>query len=189
VASSSTAQTTVAEPYVAALFALAREANALDTIAQELAQLAELSGASAEFGRLIADPTIAPAAKAETVVGILKSAKASDLTQRFVERVALNGRLDALPVMSRLFNEKLAEERNELHVQITSAKTLSAAQQKQLADSLAKATGKTVVPNVTIDPSLIAGLVIRAGSRMLDYSLQGKLRQMALALQPSRFTA
>lgn len=188
-ASHSTEHALIAEPYVTALFDLAREANALDTVAQELAQLAELSGASAEFARLTADPTISPTAKAEAVSAILKGAKASELTQRFMARVALGGRLEALPTMYRLFIEKLAGERGELHVQITSAKPLSLTQQKQLAESLAKSTGKTIVPSVTVDPSLIAGLVIRAGSRMIDYSLQGKLRQMALALQPSRITA
>jgi F-type H+-transporting ATPase subunit delta len=189
VATHSTDDTLIAEPYVAALFDLARDAGAFDAVAQELGQLAELSASSAEYRRLIDDPTIPPATKAEAVSSILAAAKASDLTQRFMARVARNGRLGALPVMHRLFIEKLAEERGELHVQITSARALTLTQQKQLTESLAKATGKTVVPSVTVDDSLIAGLIIRAGSRMLDYSLQGKLRQMAMALQSSRITA
>jgi F-type H+-transporting ATPase subunit delta len=187
VAAHSTEHTLIAEPYVSALFSLARDAGAFDVVAQELGQLASLTAMDATFRRMVADPTIPPATKANAVRSLLSSGKASDLTVRFVERVALNGRLAALPTMHRLFIEKLADERGELHVQITSAKALSAAQQKELSASLAKATGKTIVPNVTIDPSLIAGLVIHAGSRMLDYSLQGRLRQMALALQPSRF--
>lgn len=187
VATHSTEHTLIAEPYVSALFSLARDAGAFDVVAQELGQIASMSALDATFRRMVADPTIPPATKASTVRNLLSGAKASDLTIRFVERVALNGRLAALPTMHRLFIAKLAEERGELHVHITSAKALSASQQKELSASLAKATGKTIVPNVTIDPSLIAGLVIHAGSRMLDYSLQGRLRQMALALQPSRF--
>lgn len=188
-ATHSTDDTLIAQPYVTALFDLARDAGALDVVAQELGQLAELSVTSQEFRCLVDDPTIPAATKAKTVSGILASAKASDLTQRFMARVALNGRLSVLGAMHRLFIEKLAEERGELHVQITSARALTAAQQKQLTESLAKSTGKTIVPSVTVDEALIAGLIIRAGSRMLDYSLQGKLRQMALALQPSRLTA
>lgn len=184
-ASHSTDQTQIAQPYATALFALAEENNALDLVAGELAQWAELAVSHAEFSALAANPTISSAQKAAIVADINKGAKASPLIQKLLHRLALNGRLATLPSLYRLYMEKLALARGELHVTITSAKDLSAAQQKALSASLAKATGKTIVPHLLVDPALLGGLVIRAGSRLLDYSLQGRLRQMALALQPN----
>ena len=185
VASHSTELSLIAAPYVTALFALAKEADALDVAASELAQVAQWADTDASLRQMIANPTISASHKAQAMETLLSAAKASDLMVRFVRQVAHNGRLSALTSMHRLFVAQLAEERGELHVEISSAKALSASDQKALTVTLAAATGKTIIPSLRLDPSLIAGVVIRAGSRMLDYSLQGRLRQMALALQPN----
>ncbi|RUU63162.1 F0F1 ATP synthase subunit delta, partial [Mesorhizobium sp. M7A.T.Ca.TU.009.01.1.1] len=97
--------------------------------------------------------------------------------------VARNRRLFAIPGMIRAFRQISAEHRGETAAEVTSAHELTAAQQTELKAALKSVAGKDVAISVTVDPSLLGGLVVKMGSRQIDTSLKTKLNSLKLALK------
>jgi F-type H+-transporting ATPase subunit delta len=81
------------------------------------------------------------------------------------------------------FRRIAAEHRGEVSAEVTAAHALTAAQQAELKAALKSVAGKDVVINVTVDPSLLGGLVVKMGSRQIDTSLKTKLNSLKLALK------
>jgi F-type H+-transporting ATPase subunit delta len=77
----------------------------------------------------------------------------------------------------------LADEKGEMAAELISAVELTEAQTDALREKISKAVGKTVTMNSSVDPSLLGGLVVRVGSRMIDASLKTKLHQLELAMK------
>ena len=74
-------------------------------------------------------------------------------------------------------------QRGEIAADVVSAHELDQTQQKELADTLKEVAGKDVAINLTIDPSILGGLIVKIGSRQIDTSLKTKLTSMKLALK------
>ncbi len=85
--------------------------------------------------------------------------------------------------MIKAFREIAAEARGEIAAEVTSAHALSAAQEAELKATLKSVAGKDVAISVTVDPSLLGGLVVKVGSRQIDTSLKTKLTSLKLALK------
>jgi F-type H+-transporting ATPase subunit delta len=105
------------------------------------------------------------------------------MVANFLRVVARNGRLFALPSIIRAFRGLAAAARGEATAEVTSAAPLSDAQRQNLAETLRQKIGKTVTLNEHVDPSLIGGLVVKVGSRMIDSSLKTKLTAMKVAMK------
>lgn len=173
----------IARPYAAALYDLARGENTLEAVEAGLGAIARLAGDSADFGRFLRSPVISADAKAEAVDAILAKAKAHPTVASFVKVVARNGRLFALPTIISAFTALCAAGRGEIAAEVTSAAPLSKAQLAELAGTLKARIGKTVTLTEHVDPSLIGGLVVKVGSRMIDSSLKTKLTAMKIAMK------
>jgi F-type H+-transporting ATPase subunit delta len=93
-----------------------------------------------------------------------------------------NGRVVALPEISAQFEALKAKVENTIDAVITTAAPLSAAQEKEIAGSLAKKLGRDVRVSTEIDENLIGGAVIRAGDVVIDGSLRARLQGLANAL-------
>ena len=117
------------------------------------------------------------------MAAILDKASAGELTRRFVMVVAHNRRLFALPGMIDAFLAELAHRRGEVTAQVVAAYDLSGTQKDALLTALRKALGSKVKMDLRIDRSLIGGLVIKVGSRMIDTSLRSKLQRLELAMK------
>jgi F-type H+-transporting ATPase subunit delta len=117
------------------------------------------------------------------MAAILESAGAVQLTRNFIGLVALNRRLFALPAMIRSYLAELADRRGEVTAEVTSAQQLSPAQTESLEAALRTAVGSKVALSVDVDSSLIGGLVVKVGSRMVDSSLKTQLQKMKLAMK------
>ena len=81
------------------------------------------------------------------------------------------------------FRQKLAEHRGEVSGQVTVAQKLTADQTKQLKTTLKGVVGKDVALDVTVDPSLLGGMIVKVGSRQIDTSIKTKLSSLKLALK------
>jgi F-type H+-transporting ATPase subunit delta len=77
----------------------------------------------------------------------------------------------------------LAQHKGEISADVTSAQPLDDAQMAEIKASLAKAMGRDVNVSASVDESLIGGLVVKVGSRMIDNSIRTKLQNLQLAMK------
>ena len=175
--------TQIARPYAQALFDLAQGENAVDAVEEGMAAVGALADESADFTRFLRSPAIGATEKAAALDKIIEQAKPNPVVGKFLSVVARNGRLFALPEIIKAYRELAANARGEVAAEVTSASPLSAAQRKSLAETLKTKIGKTVTLVENVDPSLIGGLVVKVGSRMIDSSLKTKLSAMRVAMK------
>lgn len=169
--------------YATALFDLAVESNALDAVATSLATLKDALAQSADLKTLTTSPMVTRTAAAAGVAGVAASLKLDSLTSNFLGVLAGNRRLAALPAIIRDFSALAAARRGEISAHVTAAHTLSAAQQTALAAKLKAGLGRDVALDITVDPAILGGLIVRVGSRMIDSSLKTRLGALGQALK------
>ena len=168
--------------YAGALLALADEKGQVDAVAKDLAAFADLVAGSKVLGVTLANPLIKREQVAAALEAILAQAGAGQLTKNFVGLVAKNGRAKDLPAMASAFAEELAARRGELLAEVTSARALSADQAAALRATLAQEMGTKIQIDPRVDPTILGGLVVRLGSKMIDSSLKTKLQKLKLSL-------
>jgi F-type H+-transporting ATPase subunit delta len=183
VAAPAAASSLAADRYARALYDLAVENGAADAVGADLDQLGQMTAASPELGALVRSPIISRAAQAEAMSGILGQAEAHWLTRNFVQLAAKNRRLNLLPAIVRAYGEIAARARGEIAAEVTAAYALSDQQVADLKGQLKAAYGRDPKLTIWIDPSLIAGLVVKVGSTMVDSSLKTKLASLKSVLK------
>lgn len=169
--------------YALALLDLAEDKKQLDKVAEELGELKQLVEGSEDLTRLIRSPIYSRDEQSQAMAAILDKAGASDLTRRFVLVVAQNRRLFVLAEMIDTYLAELARRRGEVTAEVTAARKLTAAQRKALDATLKKVVGAKVKVDLTVDPGLLGGLVVRVGSRMIDSSLRTKLAKLQFSMK------
>jgi F-type H+-transporting ATPase subunit delta len=183
VASEATGVSGLSERYAKALFELADEAKALDQVAADLRQLRGFLDDSADFRRLVRSPVVSRLEQGKAVAAIAEQAGFSAITRNFLGVVARNRRLFILPGVIAGYLSELAHRRGEVTAEVTAARALTPAQAEAVNEQLRKAVGSKVAVDLRIDPSLIGGLVVKVGSRMVDASLKSKLARLQLAMK------
>lgn len=173
----------LATRYAAALFELAESRNQLDAVAADLAALAKMIAESADLKRLITSPVLSRAEQGKAIDAVLRAAGFGDLTQKFIGLVAQNRRLFAVPAMIKAYQKMLADKRGEMTAEVTAARPLTDAQQAAVTDAIKRVVGGKVAIDVKVDPSLLGGLIVRIGSRMIDSSLKTKLQKLQFAMK------
>ncbi|MCC7253447.1 F0F1 ATP synthase subunit delta [Hyphomicrobium sp.] len=173
----------VAGRYAAALFDLAQEQNTVSEVEQDLVKFQQLYDMSPDLQRLIRSPVIAAEDQVRALSSVLDKAGVSGLAKNFFGLVARNRRLFAAPDMARAFLALAAKARGEVTAEVVSAHPLTDAQAQALKDQLKATVGKDVKLAAKVDPSLIGGLIVKLGSRMVDSSLRTKLANLSLSLK------
>ena len=180
---SRSSETTVANRYATAIFSLAGEAKKLDAVVSELQALGAAISGSQELARALKNPLISKDKKASVLAAL--AAKADPVTLQALQTVAEQGRAELLPKIAQALRAKLAASKGELIAEVESARALPASVQKQLAESLSKATGKVVHLNLKENPELLGGVAVQIGSQRLDASLSAALNHMRRELLAS----
>lgn len=173
----------VAERYASALFELARDEGALDAVAADLDSFQALLAESEDLTRLVRSPVFTSDEQTRAVTAILGKAGIKGLAANLIKVAAGNRRLFAVPEMIVGYRRMLARERGEISASVTSAEPLSETQVAAVKAALKEAMGKDVLLDQKVDPSLIGGLVVQVGSRMIDTSLRTKLNAMKYAMK------
>ena len=173
----------VAERYAGSLYDLAAESKAVAKVEEDLSRFERLLAGSDDLKRLIESPVFSAEDQLKAISAIADKAGIVGLTGNFLRVVAKNRRLFAVPGIIRAFRRIAAQARGEAEAQVTSAHALTPAQQTELKAALKAVAGKDVAINLTVDPSLLGGLVVRMGSRQIDTSLKTKLASLKLALK------
>ncbi|MDO1584043.1 F0F1 ATP synthase subunit delta [Rhizobium oryzicola] len=183
VADTSHQTSSVADRYAVSLFELALEANAVDQVRADLDRFQAMIDESADLKRLISSPVFSSEDQARAVSALADKAGIQGLVANFLKVVAGNRRLFALPGIIRSFREFVARHRGEVTAEVVSAHALTSAQEEELKSALKGVTGKDVAVDVTVDPSILGGLIVKVGSRQIDTSLRTKLSTLKLALK------
>lgn len=173
----------LAKRYAAALFELAEDKHALDAVSGDLAALGRMIADSADLKALIESPLMQRADQARALGAVAEAAGLGELTQRFLGLVAANRRLFALPAIIKSFHKMLADRRGEVAAEVTAAHALTDAQQAAVSDAIKRVVGGKVSIDMKVDPSLLGGLIVRVGSRMIDGSVKTKLQKLQLAMK------
>jgi F-type H+-transporting ATPase subunit delta len=182
-AAESTGISGLAERYAAALFELADERRALDAAAGDLRELRAMLHESGDLMRLVRSPVLSRAEQGKAIAALAERANLSPLTRDFLAIVARNRRLFAVPAMIEAYLNKLAARRGEVTAEIVAAQKLTPAQEGALGEQLRRVVGSRVTIDVRVDPSLLGGMIVKIGSRMVDGSLKGQLQRLQLSMK------
>ena len=172
--------------YATALFDLAKDQGAVDVVAKNLTVIDGLLHESADLMRLVRSPVFSADDQAKALTAVLGKAGVSELTLNFIKVIARNRRLFGLGDMIRDFRLIFARMKGEVTADVTSAQPLTGAQRTQLLEQLKTSLGKNVQLNTTVDPSILGGLIVKAGSRMIDSSIKTKLNTLKFAMKEVR---
>ncbi len=167
----------VAQRYAGSLFELALDAKSVAAVEKDLDRFEALLSGSEDLKRLISSPVFSSEDQLHAIGALADKAGIKGLVGNFLRVVARNRRLFAA------FRKIAAEHRGEVSADVISAHELSAAQQNELKATLKGVAGKDVTINVTVDPSILGGLIVKMGSRQIDTSLRTKLSSLKLALK------
>ena len=177
----------VAGRYASALFDLAREERAVDAVASDLDRVSGLTAESADLRRLVQSPVFSAEQQEAAIAAVLdRAGLGGGLASRFVRLVARKRRLFALPDMIRAFRALVAESKGIVRAEVRLAEPPSDAVLEEIRASLRDVSRAEIDLDVRIDPSLIGGLVVKIGSRMVDASLRTKLNSIRLAMREAR---
>ena len=182
-ASEATGDTSLAERYAAALFDLADERHALDAVAGDLRELRAMVRGSGDLVRLLRSPVLSRDEQGKAVAALAERAGLSALTRDFLGVVARNRRLFAIPAMIEAYLKKLADRRGEVTAEVAVAQPLTEARQAALTEQLRRAVGAHVTVEIRVDPTLLGGMTVKVGSRMVDASLSSRLHRLRLAMR------
>lgn len=175
-------KTLAARRYARALFSLAREEAAIDSIRTELSEMAALIASNHELERRLFQPLHPVAERTKVLQRVCERAGSSRTVRNFLAYLIEQRRLIAFEAI-RLEFERLADEAaGRLRAEVLSASPLRDAQRARLADALAARTGKQVELSVRVDPTLIGGAVARVGGLVFDGSLRTQLAQLSDSL-------
>ncbi len=169
--------------YATAAFELAREESALDELAADLSALNALLQKSPELTRLVRSPAFSREEQAKGVEAVLKQANASPLASKLVLLLTRKRRLFILSNVIGAFEALLARHRGEVAATVTSARALNGQETEELKRLLKENLGREPKLELNVDPSLLGGLILRIGSRMIDSSLRTKLDGLRVAMR------
>lgn len=173
----------VAERYAEALFELALDEGALETAEADLKLIGKALDESEDLRRLIASPVFDRDVKADALSAVLEAAGASFTVKNFVKLLARNGRVSALGDVIAAFARRAADHRGEVSAEAVSAAPLTADQEKNLRQQIEASVGKQVNLTTRTDASLLGGLIVKVGSKMIDSSLRTKLNRLQQSLK------
>jgi F-type H+-transporting ATPase subunit delta len=177
-ASEATGVTLLAERYAMALFDIADERRTLDATAADLRQLRAMLAESRELGRLVRSPILPREAQGRAVAALAEATGLSGLVRDFLAVVARNRRLFAVPAIIEAYLTRLAARRGEITAEVTAAQPLGQVQLDALGEALRRNAGRQVAVEVKVDPGLLGGIIVRLGSRLVDASLNSRLRRL-----------
>jgi F-type H+-transporting ATPase subunit delta len=170
--------TSIASRYATAVYDLAKDGKKVKAIETDLGVLSDAMADSSDFNALIHSPIYSREEQGAAIAGLAKKMKLSPIMSKTLALMASKRRLFVLPQLVVALREAIAEDNGEVTADVTSASALTKAQSDKLAKTLKAKLGKTVTINATVDESLIGGLVVKVGSKMIDTSIRSKLNTL-----------
>jgi F-type H+-transporting ATPase subunit delta len=165
--------------YAQALFDLAKERGVTDQVAADLSTFSALITESPDLQRFIKSPVFTAEEQVRALTAVLSRTGISGISANFLKLVAAKRRLFAISDMIRDFNKLHDFAKGLARAEVTVAEPLKDPHVEALKTALAELTGgQSVEITVKVDPSIIGGLIVKLGSRMVDGSLKTKLNSI-----------
>lgn len=169
--------------YATAAFDLAAEERSVDRLASDFAALKTMLAESTDLVNVVRSPVISRDQQSAAIDAVLMKAGATDLTRKIVLLLAKKRRLFILADVIAAFEQLLARHRGEIAADVTSARGLSSAESAELKRILKDRFGREPRLTSHVDPSLLGGIVLKVGSRMIDSSLRTKLEALRIRMK------
>jgi F-type H+-transporting ATPase subunit delta len=173
----------VAGRYALALYELAQESGAVEPTSGELDRFQALLDSSEDLRRLVRSPVFSAEEQEAALQAIFNTVGIDGLAAKLILLLAKNRRLSAVFDIIQAYRSLQARARGEVTADVTSAEPLTAGQLDTLKKDLAQAMGRNVMLVTRTDESLIGGLIVKVGSRMIDASLKTKLQNLKLTMK------
>lgn len=170
--------TGIAARYATAVFDLAKEGKAIKALESDVAALDAAMTDSADLRTLLTSPLYSREEQSAAITAIATKMSLSETTSNVLALLASKRRLFVMPQLLAVLQDMLAEERGEVTAEVTTAKKLTKAQADKLAKTLKAQVGKSVTIKETVDASIIGGLIVKVGSKMIDTSIASKLNAL-----------
>lgn len=162
--------------YARALFDAAKDHDRLQPVADDLGDFVASVREVPELRALLENPQLEPRAKVGALEDILGGVDV--LVRNFLLLLTERGRAGQLEDTYRELERLVAAEQGQLNVELTTAFELSDDEAQRILGQIEQASGRTVVASRKVDPDLIGGLVVQAGSMRVDASVRGRLERL-----------
>lgn len=170
--------TGIAARYATAVFDLARDGKAIAGLEKDVDALDAAMVESDGLRILLSSPLYSRDEQATAIAAVAAKMKLSKTTSNVLALMASKRRLFVLPQLVATLRAKIADHKGEVTADVTSAKALTKAQSDKLAKTLTAQMGADVKIKATVDESLIGGLIVKVGSKMIDTSIKSKLNAL-----------
>jgi F-type H+-transporting ATPase subunit delta len=170
--------------YAQALFEAAKESGRLKQVSEELADFAEAVRDVPELRAALRNPQLDPGTKVAVLDELLGGS--DELIRNFLRLVAEKGRIGQVEEIAREFDRLMAREERRLNVELTTARELSDDEARDLLQQIEHASGRKIEATRRVDPSLIGGFVLQAGSMRVDASVRGRIEGLRHELVKGR---
>ena len=162
--------------YARALFEAAQDEKRIDEVDRDLGAFVEALDESPELQGVLANPQLEPAAKADVLAQLTQGA--DELVTNALRLLAEKGRASEIAQVYEEFRAFVDRARGRVAVELTTAHELSDDEARTIVDKIEKASGRTVEATRVVDPDLIGGMILQAGSLRVDASVRGRLERL-----------
>ncbi len=171
----------VARVYARSALALAESEGQAESLLEEIEGLAALVARDASFERFVGSPLVDGKARAGALERALRG-RASDLLVNTLQVMNRKGRLQLVPALAEAYRQELEELRGRVEVEVETAVPLGEKQRARLREAIVRFTGRQPDVVERVDPSLLAGMVVRVGDRKVDTSAAKEIRRLEARL-------
>jgi F-type H+-transporting ATPase subunit delta len=173
----------IAGRYALAIFELALEGNLVEAVSRDFAAIKAMIADSPDLARFVRAPVFSREDQKKGMAAILEKMGAEKLTLRFVLLLASKRRLFVLIDAIKAFEDLVARQHGEIEAQVAAARPLAEHEIAELKQALKARLGREPRLETRVDPTLLGGLVVQVGSRMIDSSLRTKLNAIRAAMR------
>lgn len=176
----------IAARYAQAVFDLSRDSGDLKKLDADVSALDEAIKGSADLRDVMTSPVISRDQQSAAITAVATKMGLGETLVNTLKLMASKRRLFVAPQMVQALKDMMAEDKGEVTAEVRAAKALTKTQSDKLAKALKASTGKDVNLDVTVDDSLIGGLVVKVGSQMIDTSIRAKLNALQNTMKEVR---
>ncbi|MCF2906455.1 F0F1 ATP synthase subunit delta [Octadecabacter sp. CECT 8868] len=176
----------IATRYATAVFDLSKDAKGLKGLETDINALSDALAGSDDLSDLISSPLYSRDQQGAAIGAVAKKMKLSKTMTNTLALMASKRRLFVVPQLVASLRDMIAKEKGEVTADVVSAKALTKAQSDKLAKTLKASVGSDVIINATVDETLIGGLVVKVGSKMIDTSVKAKLNALQNTMKEAR---